>query len=137
MAKKISAMLAAVLLFVCVFTACGNKNESKSVNITGTWSAEVDGVSVTYEFKANGTGTAKIGATNFDLTYTIEEDVLTIVLDGTALMEEIFGMGINEILGAGLITQGDLNSLYETIEAPVELGGNTLKIGDDVFTKVS
>lgn len=123
MRKFILAAVTAAL-FICILSACGADN--KAIDITGTWSAEVDGVKLTYVFRSDGSGTADMGGVKFKTTYTLEENTLTVKLDGTELIEEAFGMGINEIMAAGLITQGDIDSMCETVVGTVDAGGKTL-----------
>ncbi len=133
MKRRIIAIIT-ITLTLCILTACGDSG--KAIDITGTWSAEIDGTTLTYVFRTDGSGTADIGGVKFKAEYTLEENTLTIHLDGTEQIEEAFGMGVNEILAAGLITQGDLDAMCETVVATVDNGGKTLTFDGYVLNKV-
>ncbi len=68
--KRLTVALC-VSVLVLALAACGSKK------ITGTWSAEEDGVTVTYTFNDDGTGSMDIGSgIVLPLTYTTTDDKL-------------------------------------------------------------
>ena len=79
MKKVISLSLVLVLVLAC-FAGCAKKNL-----IVGSWSYQEKTIlnvvtERTYTFNEDGTGSAPVlgGITNVDITYTLEDDTLTI-----------------------------------------------------------
>ena len=132
MTKKISVVLAIIMLLTCVFAACG----SKSTDITGTW-AFVNDESTIFSFDGNGGGYAETDGIKMDLTYTIKGDEITINLDGTSALEEMTGMTMEEIEALGVLSEEDLAELKTTETFPFELKGDTLYLDGDACKKVN
>lgn len=134
MAKKISALLAIVMLLVCVFAACGTGTDLKTA-IVGSWAGVEDGMDVVYNFNADGTGTGEGSGMVMDLTYTIEGNEITITLDTTGAVEDMLGMTIEELLDAGLVTQEDVDKLITTDTCTIAIKGDTLIMGGNTYTR--
>ncbi len=134
MAKKISVILAIIMLFTCVFAACGNTADSKTA-IVGSWEGVEEGIDVVYTFNADGTGTGEGSGMVMDLTYTIDGNEITITLDTTGAVEDMLGMSIQELLDAGLVTQADVDNLITTDTCTFSIKGDTLIMGGNTYTR--
>ena len=132
MTKKISVVLAIIMLLTCVFAACG----SKSTDITGTW-AFVEDESMVFSFDGKGGGYAEVGGMKMDLTYTIKGDEMTFTLDGTSAFEEFAGMTKEEAIASGALTEEYFSELVETATVSFELKGDTLYLDGDALKKVN
>ncbi len=134
MAKKISAILAIVMLLVCVFAACSSGVDPKTA-IIGSWTGMEDGTECTYIFNGDGTGTAEGMGMEMEMTYSIDGNNITITLDTTGTVEDMLGMSIEELLDAGLVTQADVDELIVTDTATFKIKGDTLTMGGNTYTK--
>lgn len=76
--KKISLLLAAVLMIAVMLCGCGKNSEP--VDVTGKWEFSHEGVGYTVTFSDNGFGLAESmgGFFNAEFTYTVEDNELTI-----------------------------------------------------------
>ncbi len=91
--KKIISIALVICLALVLFAGCGS-NEDK---IIGTWKGSVNtgilntSVNVEYTFNEDGTGSMPVlkSSVGIDVnfTYTIEEDLLTIVTDASILSQ--------------------------------------------------
>ncbi len=135
MAKKISVILAIVMLLTCVFAACGGSSVDPKTAIVGSWAGVEDGMDVVYNFNADGTGTGEGSGLVMDLTYTIDGNEITITLDTTGAVEDMLGMTIEELLDAGLVTQADVDGLITTDTCTFSVKGDTLIMGGNTYTR--
>ncbi len=138
MTKKISVILAIVMLLTCVFAACGDKADSTTASpIVGTWEGEDEGFEVIYCFNADGTGYSEVFGMKVDLTYEIKDDEIVMVVDGTKMIEDMFGMTIDELLAEGYVSESDLSDLVTTQTFSYSLNGDVLTIDGTDYTKVT
>lgn len=135
MTKKISVILAIVMLLTCVFAACGDKADSNNSAIVGTWTGEDEGIEVIYCFNADGTGYSEVWGMKVDLTYEIKGDEIVMVVDGTSMIEDMFGMTIDELLAEDYISESDLDGLITTESFSYSLDGDVLTIDGTEYTK--
>ncbi len=145
--KKISAILAIVMLFTCVFAACGEKKadapaaDAPAVDAApayiGTWAITEGGEEyVVYSFNADGTGYCTTAGMTMDITYVDnKDDTLTITIDGTGVLEDMLSMTVEELLDGGLVTQADIDACIETVTVSYEAKGDSLFLDGDEFTK--
>lgn len=139
--KKISAILAIVMLFTCVFAACGEKKADAPAAdaapaYIGTWAITEGGEEYVYSFNADGTGYCTTAGMTMDITYVDnKDDTLTITIDGTGMLEDMLGMTVEELLDGGLVTQADIDACIETVTVSYEAKGDSLFLDGDEFTK--
>lgn len=131
MTKKISVVLAIIMLLTCVFAACGDKDASTTSTspIVGTWECEDDGYEVVYCFKADGTGYAEAMGYKLDIKeYEVKDNEIVMTLDGTSMIEEMFEMTVEELLESGYVSESDLEELIYTETFEYSLDGDVLTI---------
>ncbi len=141
MTKKISVVLAIIMLFTCVFAACGkdSANTGKdSVNpVVGKWQGEDEGVEVVYCFEADGTGYSEVMGFTVDITaYEVKDGEIEMTIDGTSMIEDMFGMTIDELVESGYISESDLGELVYTETFEYSIDGDVLTIDGVECTKV-
>ena len=73
--KFVKILVLVVVSAVAVATATSCSKESKLI---GTWTAKVVQIEQTVTFKKGGTGTYAIGPASFDMTWTLEKNVVTV-----------------------------------------------------------
>lgn len=145
MAKKISVILAVIMLLTCVFAACGatgsnpaaDNDAVETKSVVGTWTAEFQGSEIVYSFNEDGTGYTQASGVTMPLTYTIEGNKLTFTLDGKATYEQAFGMDIEDVIAAGYITQADIDAVSITETAAFSFKGDNLIFDGIEFTAVN
>ncbi len=135
MAKKISVILAVVMLIICIFAGCSSVDVKTA--IVGTWSGMEDDTAVVYVFNADGTGTAEAQDMVMDMTYSIKGAKITITLDTTGTVEDMLGMSIDELLAGGLVTQEQVDELIITDTVSFKIKGDTLTLGGYTYNKVN
>lgn len=138
MTKKISVVLAIIMLLTCVFAACGDKDAStnSASPIVGTWKGDDDGYEVVYCFKADGTGYSEVMGFTVDLTYEVKDTEIVMTIDGTSMIEDMFGMTIDELLESGYMSESDLGELVYTESFEYSFNGDVLTIEGVEYTKV-
>ncbi|MBE6678603.1 MAG: hypothetical protein E7597_07410 [Ruminococcaceae bacterium] len=88
--------LATIMLFALVltaFTACGSdgpKTNRKNNTIIGTWEGSLDGITMTYSFKADGTGKAEAAGATIEYTWTVKDGKLNAVGEFMGETTEVF-----------------------------------------------
>lgn len=132
MVKKISVVLVAVMLLTCLFAACADAN-SPEAKILGKWVGEESGFEVVYVFEEDGVGSSETLGMAIPITYEIDGDKITIVADGTSVMEDMLGMSIEEIAEAGSLENPD--ELISTRTYTFEIKDDVLLLDGVEFTK--
>ncbi len=126
MVKKLAVILAAVMLFTCVFAACGEKNP-----FLGKWTGIDEGLEASYVFEADGKGYSQAIGLSVDFTYEIDGNKVTLTIDSTKLMEDMLGMTVEEMIAEGMLESAD-----ELINVQTgELNGDVLTIDGTEYTK--
>lgn len=137
MTKKIVAIVSAVLLLVCAFAGCAGTTVDLTTAILGTWTGEAEGVEITYSFNEDGTGYTEGMGVTVPITYTLDGNTITVVSDGAAAIEDMFGMTIDELLAAELLTQADVDELNTTETMAIDMDGENLVLDGVVMTKAA
>ncbi len=129
--KKLSIVLAVLMLFTCVFAACGSKTENS--DILGKWIGEDEGFEVIYVFEEDGKGTSQALGLDLPITYEIDGDTITITADATETMEAMMGMTVQEMLDAEMLD--DPSSLVTVQTLKFELNGDVLILDGDEYKR--
>ena len=108
MRKGLKVLLILFVLFVGVFalTGCGKKEEAtKNVDtkLVGTWESSIEGLTATYEFKKDGTGsytlTNEVAAVVKEFTFETKDGVIYLVYDGEDLTYELpYSYKVNSLI---------------------------------------
>lgn len=120
------------MLLTCLFTACADAN-SPEAKLIGKWVGEESGFKVIYVFEEDGVGLSEVLGMSVPITYEIDGDKITIVADGTSVMEDMLGMSIEEIDEAGLLENPD--DLITTRIYTFEFKDDVLILDGIEFTK--
>ncbi len=131
--KKLSLVLAAVMLLACIFAACGSKAEDPG--ILGKWIGEEEGFEVIYVFEKDGKGYSETLGLDMAITYEINGDMIKITADATTTMEEMVGMTVQEMLDAELLDNP--SSLISVREYTFELNGDTLLLDEIEYKRAN
>ena len=86
--KFVKILVLVVVSAVAVATATSCSKESKLI---GTWTAKVVQIEQTVTFKKGGTGTYAIGPASFDMTWTLEKNVVTVKYEALKLPVSLSG----------------------------------------------
>ena len=86
--KFVKILVLVVVSAVAVATATSCSKESKLI---GTWTAKVVQIEQTVTFKKGGTGTYAIGPASFDMTWTLEKNVVTVKYEASKLPVSLSG----------------------------------------------
>ncbi len=124
MTKKISVVLAIIMLLACVFAACGEKNNEENP-LVGIWKNDAE---VVYCFNADGTGYYEVMGFAVDFTYDVKDKEIIMEIDSTSMIEEMFGMTVDELLEGGYVSESDLDELKYTETFEYSLDGDVLTI---------
>ncbi|MBQ2971368.1 MAG: hypothetical protein IJE16_02330 [Ruminococcus sp.] len=73
--KKVSALVAVVLVLSIMLCACGGGANK----LVGTWTGQQDGIAITMSFNEDGTGVLSAVIISVPFTYTAEDGVLKLV----------------------------------------------------------
>lgn len=137
MTRKLFCIILAAVLSLSIFTACGSKSDSGTpVNdnmlaLEGTWEYSDETGTISYTFRADGTGTCSLLDYELPFTFTAGDTSLTIVTDYLALYEGLNGMSFEELVENGYVRE-DLR--YITENYSYALGGDTLSITDIAYS---
>ena len=86
--KFVKILVLVVVSAVAVATATSCSKESKLI---GTWTAKVVQIEQTVTFKKGGTGTFSASGISFDMTWTLEKNVVTIKYEALKLPVSLSG----------------------------------------------
>lgn len=87
--KKIKTILSALLVFVMLtaVTGCGKKEEN---SLVGVWEYSENGMTFTYDLKADGTGTYTMNTTGEDVVYELKYETKDSHLLVTYVNNDVF-----------------------------------------------
>ncbi len=92
--KRTLAMIMLFALVLTAFTACGSEgpksNRKNNNTIIGTWEGSMDGITMTYSFKADGTGNAEAAGATIEYTWTVKDGKLNAVGEFMGETTEVF-----------------------------------------------
>ena len=137
MTRKIVCIILAAVLSLCVLTACGDKADSGTpVNnnmlaLEGTWEYSDESGTISYTFRADGTGTCSLLDYELPFTFTANETSLQIVTDYITLYEGLNGMSFDELVENGYVRE-DLR--YITENYSYTLSDDVLSITDIAYS---